>query len=770
MADEQRISGMPVAEVVNDDDLIELVQGGLNKRAAASLVREGMIRNHGPLGQRDLNEVTEIGSHIQTTDVVATAARNYPTQLAGTLIVVGGDGSNRWRVQTYVTRNNAVYQRTGSVSAAGVVTWAPGWRVVAVGDDAGRLPFPTIGTGFDSATRAAAVVSQRQTTPITTNRASVTDLVVGVSRNGNSTGRYAVFSPPTPNASGNVMLHLGIEVNIYSDAMNGAHSLIWVDAYSQTTGAFILRKIVTFGAGGAPATSFPVIAGRLADGRLAIAIDLQGVTTWHSIGIPRATLWHAYPQEWLTGWTVEFRNDLDNLTNAVTGVEAGPAATYAALTGTAFTGPVNIGGAFHQYDPTGAVFSSYGAGSGTPKSVVARKAGGSLAAPSAISGVASLAAFIGSGYDGSAFRSVSMLETRSAGAWSANLLPNILRLSKVAATGTALATVAEWGTDNALTLYSAVTASAGLTVAGAATFQNGLTAPTSPLTVSNDMVATTAYVQAAVAALVAASPAALDTLAELAAALGSDPNFATTVTNALAEKQPLNAKLTAFSGLTLAADRLVYATGANTLAVAVLSAFGRSLISASNAGAARITLGAAALASPAFSGTPTAPTAPAGSNSTQLATTEFVQKAVAAGGGGNGGETVAGWSRWDASWSVSGAQGNIVVAWSDTMVLVEIGLIDSGQGLAAYQGAGPDLSSVAAPPEVAAVLSSTLLEGILSGATRIPLTGSGDGAAASVVVAVHGEEGISVRQAVSPGTPDNIGFWSGSRMLMRALP
>jgi phage-related tail fiber protein len=41
-------------------------------------------------------------------------------------------------------------------------------------------------------------------------------------------------------------------------------------------------------------------------------------------------------------------------------------------------------------------------------------------------------------------------------------------------------------------------------------------------------------VQAAIAALVASSPAALDTLNELAAALGNDPNFATTMTTMLA--------------------------------------------------------------------------------------------------------------------------------------------------------------------------------------------------------------------------------------------
>lgn len=47
---------------------------------------------------------------------------------------------------------------------------------------------------------------------------------------------------------------------------------------------------------------------------------------------------------------------------------------------------------------------------------------------------------------------------------------------------------------------------------------------------------TTSAIQQAIAALVASSPAALDTLKELADALGNDPNFATTMTNALAGK------------------------------------------------------------------------------------------------------------------------------------------------------------------------------------------------------------------------------------------
>lgn len=78
------------------------------------------------------------------------------------------------------------------------------------------------------------------------------------------------------------------------------------------------------------------------------------------------------------------------------------------------------------------------------------------------------------------------------------------------------------------------------------------TAPTAAQTVNNTQVATTAFVKSAIAALVASSPAALDTLNELAAALGNDPNFATTMTNALAGKQPLDSTLTDLSGKNVA--------------------------------------------------------------------------------------------------------------------------------------------------------------------------------------------------------------------------
>lgn len=94
------------------------------------------------------------------------------------------------------------------------------------------------------------------------------------------------------------------------------------------------------------------------------------------------------------------------------------------------------------------------------------------------------------------------------------------------------------------------------------------TAPTAAPGTNTTQVSTTAFVQAAVAALVDASPGTLDTLNELAAALADDPNFATTMTTALALKAPL--------------------------------------------------------ASPTLTGVPASPTAAPGTNTTQIATTAFV--------------------------------------------------------------------------------------------------------------------------------------------------
>lgn len=75
------------------------------------------------------------------------------------------------------------------------------------------------------------------------------------------------------------------------------------------------------------------------------------------------------------------------------------------------------------------------------------------------------------------------------------------------------------------------------------------------------------------AQIIDSAPGTLDTLNELAAALGDDANFATTMTTALAGKQPLDTDLTAIAALTT-------------------TSFGRALLTMADAAATRNTIGA----------------------------------------------------------------------------------------------------------------------------------------------------------------------------------
>lgn len=150
------------------------------------------------------------------------------------------------------------------------------------------------------------------------------------------------------------------------------------------------------------------------------------------------------------------------------------------------------------------------------------------------------------------------------------------------------------------------------------------TAPTAPQTANSTQLATTAFVKAAIAALVASSPAALDTLNELAAALGNDPNFATTMTTALAQKAPL-----ASPALTGTPTAPTAAAGNNTTQLSTTAFVQAAITALNNTLTAALAL-KAPLASPALTGTPTAPTAAQTVSNTQVATTAFVKSAIAA--------------------------------------------------------------------------------------------------------------------------------------------
>ena len=101
--------------------------------------------------------------------------------------------------------------------------------------------------------------------------------------------------------------------------------------------------------------------------------------------------------------------------------------------------------------------------------------------------------------------------------------------------------------------------------------------------------------------------------------------FAQTASNAL-----LAGNLPSLTGQSLKAVRVNAA--ADGIEMQTVTAQGWALLDDVNAAAQRTTLGAAALASPTFTGVPAAPTAAAATNTTQLATTEFVTAAVTAKG------------------------------------------------------------------------------------------------------------------------------------------
>ena len=143
------------------------------------------------------------------------------------------------------------------------------------------------------------------------------------------------------------------------------------------------------------------------------------------------------------------------------------------------------------------------------------------------------------------------------------------------------------------------------------------TAPTASSGTNTTQVATTAFVEAATAALVNSAPEVLDTLAEIASAIGNDGSFATTINNLIVGLQSSKANLASptFSG-TVTAPTPAASSDDTTVAT---TAFVRST--------------SATLNDANLTGTPTAPTASVGLNNTQLATTAFVFRAVAQGGG-----------------------------------------------------------------------------------------------------------------------------------------
>ena len=111
-------------------------------------------------------------------------------------------------------------------------------------------------------------------------------------------------------------------------------------------------------------------------------------------------------------------------------------------------------------------------------------------------------------------------------------------LGSPAFTGTPTAPTASSGTNTTQIATTAfVNANSAPTASPA--FTGTPTAPTAAAATNTTQLATTAFVTGAIANLSDSAPSTLDTLNELAAALGDDANFSTTVTNSIAAKAPL---------------------------------------------------------------------------------------------------------------------------------------------------------------------------------------------------------------------------------------
>jgi hypothetical protein len=190
------------------------------------------------------------------------------------------------------------------------------------------------------------------------------------------------------------------------------------------------------------------------------------------------------------------------------------------------------------------------------------------------------------------------------------------------------------------------------------TFTGVPAAPTAGSGTNTTQIATTAFVTTAVNNTIDSAPGALNTLNELAAALNDDANFSSTVTNLIgANETHIDNTVTltgvakdatnlgTFTGSTITDNQTIKASlqlletkveavqsdvdgnesDSDTAIAAVQADVDQNEADADTAIALK-----ANIASPTFTGTPAAPTASQGTNTTQLATTAFVNAEIAA--------------------------------------------------------------------------------------------------------------------------------------------
>ena len=207
--------------------------------------------------------------------------------------------------------------------------------------------------------------------------------------------------------------------------------------------------------------------------------------------------------------------------------------------------------------------------------------------------------------------------------------------------GTAWVNAAGYALLASPTFTGTVTIPSGASISGFAPLASPAltgtpTAPTAAASTNTTQVATTAFVRSEVAALVGTAGATLDTLGEIATALGNDANLSTTLTTSIGLKAPLASPT--FTGTVSGITKTMVGLGsvdntadtAKPVSTAQQTALDlkANLASPTFTGTVTIPSGAsisgfAPLASPTLTGTPLAPTATAGTSTTQIATTAF---------------------------------------------------------------------------------------------------------------------------------------------------
>ena len=155
-----------------------------------------------------------------------------------------------------------------------------------------------------------------------------------------------------------------------------------------------------------------------------------------------------------------------------------------------------------------------------------------------------------------------------------------------------------------------------------------------PISASNNFIlvsSSAALATSIVSTIVDSAPSTLDTLNELAAAIGDDPNFAASTASAIGERlTSANASATYLSKVDAGTTYLPISASSNYLPTSSSSNYLPVSASSNYLQTANASATYAKLESPTFTGTPLAPTASSGTNTTQIATTEFVTSAVLA--------------------------------------------------------------------------------------------------------------------------------------------